>query len=142
MNQLLLDDSMLKFIAAETVKPMVSGYLRGRCVCPFTGKNKYALLHHVVWEYSYGIRKQGCHIHHIDGNRLNNTLSNLEILPASEHMRLSNLGLKKPNSGKGKKTAEHRANLSKAHLGKVFTKEHRENLSKALKARAKGTRKE
>ncbi len=33
------------------------------------------------------------HVHHIDGNRLNNELSNLALMEASEHIRIHHIGM-------------------------------------------------
>lgn len=46
-------------------------------------------LHRKAWEDAFGPLPAGCHVHHRDGNRHNNSLANLECLPASEHMSLS-----------------------------------------------------
>ena len=44
--------------------------------------------HRVVWERHNGPIPAGYHIHHRDGVRTNNRIGNLQLLPASEHMRL------------------------------------------------------
>lgn len=46
-------------------------------------------LHRNVWRAAFGDIPRGCHIHHKDGNVLNNALSNLECLPADEHLSLT-----------------------------------------------------
>ena len=43
-------------------------------------------LHRAVWEKENGKIPKGFHIHHIDGDRTNNRLSNLQIISASEHL--------------------------------------------------------
>lgn len=45
-------------------------------------------LHRYVWEQEVGSIPKGCHIHHIDGNKANNDLSNLAIMTSSGHQRL------------------------------------------------------
>lgn len=46
-------------------------------------------LHRVIMEQHLGRKlKSKEHVHHIDGNKLNNALSNLTILSHSEHMKL------------------------------------------------------
>lgn len=45
-------------------------------------------LHQYVWERNNGKIKENQHIHHIDGNKKNNHISNLQKLSASEHMIL------------------------------------------------------
>lgn len=45
------------------------------------------LLHRRIWIEHFGEIPLGYAVHHIDGNWRNNDLSNLEIMPAAEHMR-------------------------------------------------------
>lgn len=42
--------------------------------------------HRWVWTCSHGAIPKGHHIHHIDGNKSNNCISNLEILQSREHL--------------------------------------------------------
>jgi len=42
-------------------------------------------IHRDVWKVAFGEIPKGCHIHHKDGNILNNILSNLECIDAKEH---------------------------------------------------------
>lgn len=43
-------------------------------------------LHHYVWEKYNGKRKEGYHIHHIDGDYSNNSINNLEEITIKEHL--------------------------------------------------------
>lgn len=43
-------------------------------------------IHRDVWIAAFGPVPKGCHIHHRDGNVLNNAVGNLECLPGSEHL--------------------------------------------------------
>ncbi len=45
-------------------------------------------LHRYVWEQEVGAIPKGCQIHHIDGNKANNDISNLAIMTGSGHQRL------------------------------------------------------
>lgn len=45
-------------------------------------------LHRLIWEKAYGSIPKGHHIHHKDGNRLNNSLENLECISHAEHLSL------------------------------------------------------
>lgn len=58
------------------------GYLRG------TVNKKRVLMHRYVWEKFNGKIKDGFDIHHLDNNRENNNIENLECLLKSEHTRL------------------------------------------------------
>lgn len=51
-----------------------------------TGKRMQ--LHRYIWEKHRGEIPPGHDIHHIDNNRLNNNLNNLEIYTKSEHTRM------------------------------------------------------
>jgi hypothetical protein len=43
-------------------------------------------LHREIWKAERGPIPPGWHVHHIDGNPLNNSLDNLECLPEAEHL--------------------------------------------------------
>jgi hypothetical protein len=43
-------------------------------------------LHRRIWEDHHGPVPSGFHVHHRDGNKRNNSLDNLELLTAAEHM--------------------------------------------------------
>lgn len=43
------------------------------------------LMHRYVWEHEIGEIPEGWDIHHIDNNRANNVIENLECLPKAEH---------------------------------------------------------
>lgn len=49
-------------------------------------QHKGRRLHRVVWEYHNGEIPKGHHVHHIDGNRLNNSIENLILVTAKDHM--------------------------------------------------------
>lgn len=66
----------------------------GRCVSPqgyiriSVGKKVRAYEHRLVVEKSLGRKlKHDEHIHHIDGNKTNNSLSNLKVLTNEEHRK-------------------------------------------------------
>jgi hypothetical protein len=42
-------------------------------------------LHQEVWKAAYGVIPEGFHVHHKDGNPLNNTIENLQCLDARAH---------------------------------------------------------
>lgn len=49
---------------------------------------KVILMHRYVWEYYNCPIPKGYHIHHKDGNKANNDISNLELLKGTEHWKL------------------------------------------------------
>lgn len=50
--------------------------------------DRRTLLHRDVWELHNGPIPRGWDIHHKDGDRANNDITNLELLPKAEHTRL------------------------------------------------------
>lgn len=56
-------------------------------------------LHRDAWVAAFGPIPGGCHIHHKDGNVLNNRLENLECMPAGEHLSISRSQREKPEGG-------------------------------------------
>lgn len=44
--------------------------------------------HHLVWEKYFGEIPDGMQIHHIDGNKANNDIKNLQLVTPLEHKRL------------------------------------------------------
>ena len=56
--------------------------------CGFYFQHRGKRLHRAVWEHYNGAIPAGYHVHHKDGNRANNEISNLELLPAGKHLSL------------------------------------------------------
>lgn len=55
-------------------------------LCGYYYQRKGRRLHRTVWEYHNGEIPQGYHVHHIDGDRSNNDISNLTLMQGSEHL--------------------------------------------------------
>ena len=54
-------------------------------------RKRYCYEHHLVWEKETGLPvPDGCIIHHKDGNKYNNTISNLQLMDAKAHILLHN----------------------------------------------------
>jgi hypothetical protein len=49
---------------------------------------KHTRIHRLVWETQKGKIPKGYDIHHIDGNKLNNHIDNLQCLPHTEHLSM------------------------------------------------------
>jgi len=56
--------------------------------CGAYWQHKGKRLHRAVWEAANGEIPKGYHVHHIDGNRSNNSLANLCIVEAHQHLQL------------------------------------------------------
>lgn len=78
----------------------------------FDGK-KCISLHHLIWECVNGEIPNGYHIHHIDGNKQNNSIYNLELVEAFLH------------------NSEHKKG-NKNMLGKMMSEETKEKLRNKL----------
>jgi len=68
-----------------------------------SSQKNYVLEHHL----NYGERiDSGYNVHHIDGNSLNNSKDNLEVLTHSEHSRITNIGHEDYSKGKDVKAKD------------------------------------
>lgn len=87
------------------------------------GKNN--LLHRYVWEKHHGKIPKGYQIHHIDGDKSNYELSNLEIIKIGDHQRIHALvnGLGKSNKGRPKR---HQSGFCDAAKSVKLTKDNKE----------------
>lgn len=54
----------------------------------YTKPGGKGFLHRHVWEHCNGPIPEGFHVHHIDGDCDNNSIENLDCLPAAEHFAL------------------------------------------------------
>ena len=57
-------------------------------------------LHRLIFEEFYGWIPDGYHVHHKDGNKLNNCIMNLQLIKKDEHHRLHQTGETNSNYGK------------------------------------------
>ena len=69
-------------------KPVGSYNPRGYLLAGINKKKLY--VHRIIWMLLKGPIPEGYHVHHIDGNRLNNDINNLECLSPDEHKRKHN----------------------------------------------------
>lgn len=70
-------------------------------------------LHREVWKEAHGPIPEGCHIHHIDGDTLNNDISNLACVPGREHISAHKAA--SPQTEKERRTELLRTNQRKAN---------------------------
>jgi len=63
------------------------GYIVGWC----GDRRAVVYQHRDIWEGLYGPIPKGHHVHHIDGDKTHNCISNLELLSATEHQREHNV---------------------------------------------------
>jgi hypothetical protein len=84
-------------------------------------------VHRVVWETFKGEIPDGYEIDHIDGNRLNNALSNLRCVTHTENMSnpITRTRLRKPKKVKG----NHQLGIPKCDFGKKFREHFGINMS-------------
>jgi hypothetical protein len=74
---------MKKFKTKPTMMISKRGYWM--IYVPLRGWVKY---HHYVWEQAYGKVPKGFVLHHINFDKLDNKLENLQLLPIREHYKL------------------------------------------------------
>ena len=74
MNVQVISDTIQKF----------NGFSYYLCGAYYQRKGKR--LHRTVWEYHNGEIPKGYHVHHIDGDRANNQISNLALLKGHDHL--------------------------------------------------------
>lgn len=99
-------------------------------VCPPKGYKSKECLHRIIWMVANGCDiPEGYDIHHIDGNKLNNSIYNLELIEhkkhVSEHSKNNKNMLGKQHS------EETKRKMSESHKGKTFSEEHRIKLSES-----------
>lgn len=92
-------------------------------------------LHIEIWKDAHGPVPPGHHIHHIDGNPLNNDISNLTCLPRLEHLRLH--GATKKNKAASrkniKKAIEAAPAWHRSPEGRAWHREHALRVAAAQK---------
>lgn len=54
---------------------------------PAANNDGYALEHRKVWMDAHGAIPEGVYVHHVDGDKTNNDLSNLQLMDASSHAK-------------------------------------------------------
>lgn len=94
-----------------------------------SGKRKR--MHVYVWEYYNRKVPEGYHIHHIDGDKGNNVIENLQALPASEHEKIhSTLATDKQRYWRENFTENVRKKSKEWHSSAVGHEWHRKHYEK------------
>jgi len=82
-------------------KPKIHIGKRGyKIICIPWEKNKY--YHQYIWEKAYGEIPKGYCLHHINLNKLDNRLENLQIMPIKKHHQLHDKLRKRDSNGRFK----------------------------------------
>ena len=89
----------------------------------FSFNKKNIQLHRHLWEQDNGLIPEGSVVHHIDGDKLNNNLDNLECMPRSDHTKLHIIGHTLSEKTKKK--------ISEAHKGFKHTEKTKKKMSEA-----------
>lgn len=98
------------------------------------GKTRHIAVHRLVMLAFVGRPKQGYQVNHIDENKLNNQLSNLEYVTRIENCNHGTRNARISASNKGKpKSKSHKENISKSRKGIQFSEDHKRNISVAKK---------
>lgn len=74
----------VRFLGEKFVRDEQSGYFRAFV----SARKTTSLLHRRVWEHHNGAIPKGMQIHHINGDKDDNRICNLQLISASEHERL------------------------------------------------------
>ena len=94
-------------------------------------------IHRAVWEYFNGPIPDGFHVHHKDGDKSNNSIENLELMKAGEHLHyhgthLTNEQLKARRQNMDKKARPAASAWHGSKSGKEWHKVHYEQFKDVL----------
>jgi hypothetical protein len=107
----VLDDY---FIDENGVVTDINGVVQKTYLSQGRPKFKNVAVHRILMYTFYGYKKLD--IHHIDENKLNNTLKNLVYLTREEHTNIHHKGKKSPFYGQ-RHSEETKQKLSESHKG-------------------------
>ena len=121
--------TLCKFCRSECFnKVLYSSDKRGYCRIKFPYKKKVygAFVHRIVYSFFHGEIPDGMQINHIDGNKGNNALSNLEVVTPKENTRHAIHVIK---TMKNHGINHYRACLKPADIAKIIYFHHRRTYS-------------
>jgi hypothetical protein len=105
------------------------------------GKYGGITMHRYVWQKHNGDIPAGMHVHHIDGDKSNNRIENLEMLTASDHSKHHGSTNKWVGSEANKRQILAAGELAKTwHSSPAGLAWHSENGKKAWESRTKTTK--
>lgn len=73
------------------VPHVIGGYVTASVWIPETKRSLLVFMHRVVWEHVNGPVPDDYQVNHMDGDKLNNNIANLEVTTASENVRHAHL---------------------------------------------------
>lgn len=121
----------MTFIIFDGIKyyQQKNGYYQRAETAKRNRENIERVLHRAIWKHYKGEIPKGYHIHHIDENKENNDISNLELLSPSEHQkkhsRISKIWWKTPEGKKAnKKGIQNAKKWHSSKEGKIWHSEH------------------
>ena len=100
-----------------------------------SGRKNAKQLHRVVWEFYNGEIPTKHHVHHIDGNIDNNDISNLDCIPAHEHLQMHSKALNKDQEyceNRRKQLYSARERAAKWHSSKAGKEWHRKHAAESI----------
>jgi hypothetical protein len=77
-----------KGVQISSRKGKSQGYINSHGYLVFYIEGKEYLAHRLIWEKYYRTIPEGYEVHHKDENKLNNDISNLELVTKSEHGKI------------------------------------------------------
>lgn len=93
------------------------------------GHDKHFFVHRLVMLAFVGECPEKMQVNHIDENKHNNCLSNLEYITPVDNCNFGTRNNRISLSSKHPKTKEHCEHISKARKGMIFSEDHKHNIS-------------